>query len=40
MIANAITILRKGASVITPIIEKIWDLVNTNWELDNDNWES
>lgn len=39
MIANFISILQKGAAAIAPIIDLIWNLVNTNWEAEDTNWE-
>lgn len=39
MIVNAITLLRRTAATIAPIIQDIWDLINTNWEARDTNWE-
>lgn len=39
MIANAITLLRRGAAGVVPVIEYIWNLIQTQWELRDTNWE-
>ena len=39
MIANAISLLQRGSSAIIPVIEYIWNLIDTNWELRDTNWD-
>ena len=39
MIANLITIMRRTGDAIIPVIQSIWNLVETLWENRDSNWE-
>tara|TARA_R110000772_G_scaffold77311_2_gene166602 strand:+ start:2719 stop:2844 length:126 start_codon:yes stop_codon:yes gene_type:complete len=40
MIANLITILKRtGGTIIPPMLDLIWSIVETNWEVEDENWE-
>ena len=39
MIANVISVVRTIGKAVVPVIQYIWNLIETQWEVRDANWE-